>query len=114
MKYKDIYDRLLVGDKLQIRIHSRTDYNNLRVNLQRRHREFYAAGLTGDSLCSDFVDVTATFWLGQPRRRKSADFEIIEHEKQISEPVGDNSQISRASGSSLHGSPSSDTDTSCP
>ena len=77
-----IYDMLMSGEKVDVRLNSRQQADNLRIYLLKRHREFTSVGISEGSVLLDWdVDkAIASYRLGQPRRAAAVTFEIVSHE----------------------------------
>lgn len=77
-----IYDMLMSGEKVDVRLNSRQQADNLRIYLVKRHREFTSVGISEGSVLMDWdVDkAIASYRLGQPRRAAAVTFEIVSHE----------------------------------
>lgn len=78
----EIYNLLFAGQRITVSLPSFNRAENLRVALQKKHRQTVAVDLSGDSLCMDWnkSENTAVFWLGERRKKQQATFEVISSE----------------------------------
>lgn len=110
---EQIYDLLMKGDEVEIRLLSIHLYSNLRTLLVKRHTQFRAVGITADSLCSDWLEEQkiGKFWIGKPRKRAGATFEIVSHGP-LRDSLDTDTQERESSNSSLPSTSAGETDTS--
>lgn len=82
LSIKAIYDLLLLGKRVTVRLSDRRQAENLRIQLVKHNKEFVAVGISDSSLCHDWneSEAKAIYWLGEPRKKTPLVFEIIPDE----------------------------------
>lgn len=78
----ELYERLTepIGKKITVRTGDKKIADSIRVALIRKNSLYKDLDMVAESVCMDFdaASGTATYWLGLPRKKRGASWEIVE------------------------------------